>query len=128
MSTTTVRRAIEDADRAFETNFGNGDADGMAALYTEDGQLLPTGSEVVSGHEDIAAFWQSVFDMGIETAELGPVEVEDHGDTAIEVGRYTLGGGDGETMDRGKYVVVWKREDGAWKLHRDIWNTSLPEG
>jgi ketosteroid isomerase-like protein len=21
-----------------------------------------------------------------------------------------------------KYVVVWKRVDGAWLLHRDIWN------
>jgi ketosteroid isomerase-like protein len=27
-------------------------------------------------------------------------------------------------MDSGKYVVIWKREDGAWKLHRDIWTTS----
>lgn len=22
-----------------------------------------------------------------------------------------------------KYVVVWKKEDGQWRLHRDIWNT-----
>lgn len=22
-----------------------------------------------------------------------------------------------------KYVVVWKRVDGQWRLHRDIWNT-----
>jgi ketosteroid isomerase-like protein len=29
-------------------------------------------------------------------------------------------------MDRGKYIVVWKDEGGKWKLHRDIWNSSLP--
>ena len=23
-----------------------------------------------------------------------------------------------------KYVVVWKRENGAWKWHVDIWNPS----
>jgi len=22
-----------------------------------------------------------------------------------------------------KFVVVWKKTDGQWRLHRDIWNT-----
>jgi len=26
----------------------------------------------------------------------------------------------------GKYVVIWKRDGGQWKIHRDIWNTSMP--
>jgi ketosteroid isomerase-like protein len=25
-------------------------------------------------------------------------------------------------VDQARYVVVWKREGGRWKLHRDIWN------
>jgi ketosteroid isomerase-like protein len=29
-------------------------------------------------------------------------------------------------IDTGKYVVVWKRVGGRWKLLRDIWNTSRP--
>lgn len=127
MSTTTVEQAIENADRTFETTFGNEDADGMANLYTADGQLLPAGTDAISGKENIAAFWQSLFDMGITQAELEAVEVDDHDDTAIEVGRYTLSDADDELVDRGKYVVVWKREGGEWKLHRDIWNTSLAE-
>jgi ketosteroid isomerase-like protein len=29
--------------------------------------------------------------------------------------------GDGDkVLDSGKYIVVWKRQDGQWKLHRDI--------
>jgi ketosteroid isomerase-like protein len=23
----------------------------------------------------------------------------------------------------GKYIVVWKKDGDAWRLHRDIWNT-----
>jgi ketosteroid isomerase-like protein len=53
------------------------------------------------------------------------VEAEDHGDTAVEIGRYTLSGG-GQVMDRGKYLVIWKQKDGQWQLHRDIWNTHVP--
>jgi ketosteroid isomerase-like protein len=29
--------------------------------------------------------------------------------------------------DSTKYLVVWKRQtDGAWKVHIDIWNFSVP--
>ena len=42
--TADVRSTIRKADDAFEETFGRGDAAGMAALYTEDGMLLPTGS------------------------------------------------------------------------------------
>jgi hypothetical protein len=33
---------------------------------------------------------------------------------------------DGKVLDKGKYIVIWKKEDGTWKLHRDIWTTSVP--
>lgn len=123
---TAAHQEIETADRAFETNFESHDAEGMAELYTEDGQLLPPGSDVVSGRDDIAAFWQGLFDMGVATAQLETVELEVHGETAVEVGRFTLGDADGGTVDHGTFVVVWKREDGAWKLHRDVWNSNVP--
>lgn len=116
--------AIASANASFMETYGRGDAAGMAQLYTTDGQLLPTGSDVVTGHEGIEAFWAAVMEMGITTARLETVELEGHGDTAIEVGRYTLGRADGEVADEGKYVVVWKNLAGTWKLHRDIWNTS----
>jgi uncharacterized protein (TIGR02246 family) len=106
--------------------FAGGDATGVADLYTAGGQLLPSHSDVISGHEAITAFWKGAMEMGIASAALESVELSDLGDTAIETGHYTLAGSDGGVMDQGKYLVVWKNEDGAWKLHRDIWNTSLP--
>ena len=98
----------------------------MGSLYTEDGRLLPPGSDVVSGRDDIAAFWQGVFDTGVANARLETVEVEDHGDTAIETGRFAPSDVDGETVDQGTFLVVWKNDDGAWRLHRDIWNSNTP--
>jgi hypothetical protein len=49
-----------------------------------------------------------------------------HGDSAYEVGKYTLGGEGGQVMNQGKYIVIWKKQGGEWKLYRDIWNTSMP--
>ncbi|WP_083851080.1 YybH family protein [Halogranum rubrum] len=125
MGTSGLQHEIEAVDRAFETYFSQHDAEGMAGLYTQDGQLLPPGSEVVSGRADIAAFWQGAFDMGLANAELETVEVEDHGVTTIEVGRFTLGDADGQTVDHGTFIVIWKQVDGEWKLHRDIWNSNI---
>jgi uncharacterized protein (TIGR02246 family) len=125
-TTTDVSALIAAANEKFMAAARQGDAAGLAALYTEDGQLLPPNADVMSGREAIAAFWGAVVEMGIKEAELDTVEVADHGDTAIEVGRFTLYGADRQQLDRGKYIVVWKQEAGQWKLHRDIFNSSLP--
>jgi ketosteroid isomerase-like protein len=127
MSSSELRREIEDADRAFESNFDRQNADGMGTLCTQDGQLLPPGADVVSGRDDIAAFWQGAFDMGVPNPRLETVEVEDHDDTAIEVGRFTLRDAGSEPVDHGTSLIIWKHDDGEWKLHRDIWNSNVSE-
>ena len=48
------------------------------------------------------------------------------GKTAYEVGKYQLFADGDQMADQGKYIVTWKQVEGKWKLHRDIWNTSLP--
>ncbi len=125
-NSTDVHDAIVAADETFMTTFSRGDAAGIAALYTTNGQFLPPNSDVVTGKQAIQATFQGLMDMGIKTVKLETTEVEGYGDTASEVGRYTLGGEDGQVMDQGKFLVIWKQEAGQWKLHRDMINTSMP--
>jgi uncharacterized protein (TIGR02246 family) len=119
-----VRAAIEAANKKWEAAASRSDGPGVAALYTAHGQLLPAQSDFVNGTQPIGQFWQAVFDSGIKGASLTTVEVEGHGNTAHEVGKYELRGADGKVLDHGKYVVIWKKEGASWKLHRDIWTTS----
>ena len=125
-TSTEVQAAIAAAVENFMAAFNRGDAAGLADFYTENGQLLPTGSDFITGKAAIQTFWQGAMDMGIKTAKLEAVETEGHGDTAIEIGKYSLRGETGNVLDNGKYVVIWKQEGDQWKLHRDIWNSSLP--
>ena len=53
------------------------------------------------------------------------LEVESAGALAYEMGRYTLYAGDND-VDKGKYVLIWKREAGQRRIHRDIVNSSRP--
>lgn len=122
-----TRNAIRIANEKFMEVFKKGDAAAVAALYTQDGRLLPPGSQMVSGTEAIQSFWQGAMNQGIREARLETTDVEERQDIACEIGRYTLRiePEGGKTLtDRGKYVVVWKKEDGGWKLHIDIWNSS----
>jgi ketosteroid isomerase-like protein len=48
-------------------------------------------------------------------------------ETAIEVGQFTLSAADDQTVDHGTFVVIWKNVNGAWKLHRDIWNSNIAD-
>jgi len=124
--TVTIQEAISIANQNFMTTFGKGDAAGMGNLYTQKGQLLPAGTDFVKGKKAIQEFWQGAMNMGIKQVKLETVELEGHGDTAIEVGQYVLSGEKGQVMDKGKYIVIWKQEQGEWKLHRDIWTSSIP--
>lgn len=120
-----ARTAIEAANKKWEAAASRGDGAGVAALYTSDAQLLPPQSDSVKGTQAIGKFWQAVFDSGVKAVSLTTVEVDACGDTANEVGKVELRDAAGKVLDSAKYVVVWKNDNGTWKLHRDIWNTSV---
>ncbi len=124
-TTSQIKELIRRANNNFETTYAAGNATGMGSLYTQQGVLMPPGSELVVGQEAIGQFWQVVMNMGIKSVKLETQEIEDLGDTAIEQGKATLSSADGKVVDVCKYVVVWKRINDQWKLHKDIWNTNL---
>jgi len=123
--TSDIRATIEGITGGFESAFVSGDMDKVAEFYTEDGMLLPAGSDFIKGRQAIKAYWQYAIEMGIKSLKIDILEVDQHQDTAIEMSKYTLGSIDGQVLDHGKGIVIWKNVDGNWKLHRDIWTSSL---
>jgi uncharacterized protein (TIGR02246 family) len=120
-----VRQAIEANNDKWEQALSRGDASAIAALYTPNAQLLPANGNIVSGHQAIREYWQGAIAAGFKAVTLTALEVESFGDTAYEVGKYSVPGEGGAAAATGDYIVVWKR-DGEWKLHRDIWTTNAP--
>ncbi len=125
-----ARRAIMKINRRFGEGIRNGDASAVGALYTEDALLMPPNSGMIHGRDDTTKFWEGAIRMGVKDAVLSTIEVHLKGDTVEEVGNYTLmisPQGQEPFEDKGKYVVLWRQGgDGTWRLHRDIWNSSLP--
>lgn len=119
-----VRKGIEAANAELIAALAKGDAAGVAATYTSDAQMLPPNGKTLSGRAAIQSLWEEWIKAGFTKLTLTPTEVEGIGDTAYEVGTYAST--DGKFTDEGKYVVIWRRQQGKWRLFRDIWNTSLP--
>jgi len=121
-----VRTAIDAANQDFMTKFGQQDAAGLADFVRVGGYVMPPNSDIVSGADNIQALWQGVFDLGLKELVLETIDLDDHGGTAIETGRYTFKADGGAVADVGKFIVVWKNDGGTWKVHRDIFNTNQP--
>lgn len=123
------RAAIEKVGKAFSAAFGRGDFAGIAGMYSEDAILFPPESEMVKGRAGIEAFWKGARDTGVKAVDLNTLDVTSSGNVAAETGTAVLHvsgvGGGSEALIRLKYVVVWRKEGGVWRLYRDIWN-SLP--
>ena len=117
-----TREAIETQNRALIAAMLAGNAKAVGDLYTEDAVVLPPGAKRESGRPAIVAFWQGGIDAGIKDRTLKTVSLESVGDLAYEEGGLRIVASDGQITDA-RYVVVWKRVMGVWKLHRDIWNS-----
>jgi ketosteroid isomerase-like protein len=123
MSPTTIKQSIQATNRIFETEaIAQRNFEALDNVYTSDARVLPPGADMVSGRANVKTFWKNaVAAMNVASCRLDTVSVEMLGDAAYEIGRATLTLQGGATVE-GKYVVVWKQEDGAWKYHVDIWN------
>jgi ketosteroid isomerase-like protein len=113
-------------NRVFEEEVvGRGDFGALDRVYTRDARILPPGGPMVTGRAAIADFWRgAAAALEVEGIRLQTVSLDVlGGDRAQEVGRAELRtkGGGGAPMVL-KYVVLWKREDGAWRWDVDIWN------
>lgn len=122
-----VRSAIEAADAAISVAAARGDAAAVAAMYAADALVMPAGSEPIRGADAILKFWQSSL-SGIGGVALKTVDLFVQGSTATEVGQYELRDKTGRAIDHGKYIVVWRKEGGKWKLLRDMFSTNVAPG
>lgn len=107
----------------------SGDVEAIVNLYAENARVLPQGSPLMEGRENIRMMWGAMFAGGPMQLQLKTVSADAFGSTAIEEGEYKILAPDGQAVDHGKYIVIWKKVNGKWLLYQDIWNTSVaPSG
>jgi ketosteroid isomerase-like protein len=120
-----AKKEIEEANQNFMMLVSKGDSTGLADCYAMGAKLMIPNSPAAE-KKDLPATIGGMFKMGIGKIELKTIEVWGTSDLLTEEGEVTMFTKDGQQIDKGKYLVVWKKEDGKWKLFRDMFNSNLP--
>ena len=124
---TTTREGISKAYKAFEEAFYKGEADTISRMYTEDAELLVPEAPIVKGREAIRQVWATIIGSGGNRVRVDVQEVEENGEWAYDLGTFEATAPDGNVLNAGKYIVIWKRQPaGELKIHRDIFNWDIP--
>src|SRR5258706_9047746 len=118
----SAKQSIEHQNIVFQTAFENSDSVGLGNLFTSDAKMMMPGSPSVEGRAAITSMVAKFMKMNIKrTAKT--IDVWGNGDLLTEEGTASLFDQKGTELDHAKYLVLWKKEDGQWKLFRDMWNS-----
>ena len=122
----SAKAAIAVSNKVYGACFATGDSTTFVNCYTSDACIYVTNMPKMCGKEAINTFFNGAHKMGITNLILTTEEVMGGKDAVVEVGKYELFVGDKVSAEKGKYILVWKEENGKWKMHRDIWNSDTP--
>ena len=120
-----IKEFIKNEGSAFEDEVRRGDSNALAAHYISDALVMPPNSEPIKG-TDIVGFWGGAIRMGLKDLKLTTTDIAGDGNLVVETGNYEMFGAENKSLDKGKYVVVWKKDNGNWKIYRDMISSNLP--
>jgi ketosteroid isomerase-like protein len=121
-----AKKEIESANKKIADFIAKGDSVAMADAYSKDGKFMGNNMPSIAGKDKLLSFWGGFFKLGVGSLTLTTLEVWGDENFITEEGLFEVTLKDGKQADKGKYIVIWKKEDGSWKLHRDMSNTDLP--
>jgi ketosteroid isomerase-like protein len=126
-----ARAAVRRADAERCAALGARDQDRFVFLLADDTVVFPDQAPPVEGKAAVRTFWAPFFDAKGPTLSCEPVTVEvaASGDLAYTLGKYSMKGVPAErspTRGHGKYVTIWRKRNGGWKVAVDIGNGSPP--
>ena len=129
---------MSDADRAVVARVSAGlldavnrsHADGIAAVWAEDGVMMPPGKPAVRGRPAIEAYFRALFSTARFHFRFTASDIQVVGDLASERLTYTadawLDGASKPAQTRGKGIHLFRRlPDGDWALAMDMWDSEL---
>lgn len=125
-------KAVRDMDARWLEAAQSRDPNGAAAVFANDGVAYREHSEPLVGPAAYQAFQTKFYADNPQvrtTWTTDAIRVAESGELAIQTGEYQDAalGPKGDHEDRGRFVTVWKKVGGEWKVAYDIGATTMPE-
>ncbi|MGK3126410.1 DUF4440 domain-containing protein [Candidatus Pantoea formicae] len=102
--------------------YAKGDYEAIGKLYTHNGKLLPPGEGGISGQQAIAEYFKKIENNPHGTVRFSDLEFYSDSKTVTEISNTEIRNHEGKILSRGKQTLIFLKQNGMWKLHRDMWN------
>ena len=112
-----LEKEIEMRIREYETNLKNGDSIALGEMYTEDAEIIPS----TVGRANIIKVFGGMIRDSITGSSFKTTKLWGNDELLVEDGTGSWSHENGTVVSRGRYLLVWKKEDGKWKILRDTW-------
>ncbi|MAX70942.1 MAG: DUF4440 domain-containing protein [Flavobacteriaceae bacterium] len=119
-----IEKIVENIE-SFSKYYTSGDYDALANAYCKEATILPPGADIIKGREAIKKRWILPSGVNVPYHKITPIEIKIIDNYAYDIGYYegkTIRKDKSEVSWKGKYLIVWKKEDGDWKIYSDAWN------
>ena len=113
----TLEKQIELRLREYENHLRNGDSIALGSIYMEDAEIIPS----TVGSENIIKAFGSMIRDSITGSNFKTTHLWGNNQLLVEDGTGTWSHANGKVVGRGRYLLVWKKDDGKWKILRDTW-------
>ena len=120
-----AKTAVENSNTAFENSFRSGDTASLVNHYTKDAVIYPPEMEAIKTDE-VPGCFGGFKRWGIAELNLNATSVTGDADQLLELGTWEIFAADKSKIDHGKYMALWAKENGEWRISHDIWNNSTP--
>ncbi len=119
-----AKKAIAASNAIYFTSFTKNDSTIFISRYAKDACLLPSNTPKICGHNGIAKFFRDGYNYGLRSGKFKTIAVYGDGkDFVTEEGTSELFYANGDLMDSGKYLVLWKNTPEGWKMFIDSFNS-----
>ncbi|CAN5464939.1 hypothetical protein BH10BAC2_BH10BAC2_26290 [soil metagenome] len=123
----SVKTVIAASNKMYGNAFINADSAIFINSYTSDACIMAPNMPALCGTEGVAGFYKAAYNMmGVRNLALATTQVYGSGDYITEEGTYELFAAENKSLDKGKFLVLWKKTDAGWKMYRDIFNSDNP--
>jgi len=121
----TAKTEIEAANKMTMDAMAKGDSVGIANMYTDDAKLMFTGMPAAVGKAAIQSVFGGIINSGVTKIELTTNKVWGTEDLLAEEGGVNIYVKD-QVVGQEKFIVLWKKVGGQWKVFRDMSNSNSP--